>query len=318
VNLDKTKKVKLLCAAFGEGILDHDADNIQLKCPSCKNQRKDKKKLCVQIDSGWFNCWVCNISGKSVHSLFRKHAKNFIESCDSLWPRDKNYDQQNYEQQNVVVELPSDFKFLVENLFDPDAKDVYRYLVERGLTKYDMCRWRICVSNEKGFRRKAIFPSYDQNGRLNFYTARAIDETPFKYKNADIKKTQIIFNEIDIDWKQPILLVEGVFDAIKCPDNTVVALGSSVPKQSLLYKRLTENCCDVIVAFDEDAEDKAHRVCKNLSQSNCNIYKVTIQGDDLGSRSKDDALNIIKKAKKWSQIDLIENKISKIRSGSIL
>jgi len=317
VNLKKSRKIKLLETAFGEGFLEPSEENLHLCCPVCNDTRRNKKKLYVSLETGWYNCWVCNTSGKNINFLFRKHARQYSAQCQELFPTDAKISQEDVEEK-IIVELPADVCLITNNSKDPDTRAIYKYLQRRGLSRLDMYRWRVCVSQEFYFRRKAIFPSFDDQGNLNYYVARAIDQTKFKYHNAKVPKSRIIFNEADLDWKEPIILVEGVFDAVKCPDNTAIALGSTLSKESHLFKKLSQHRSAVIVAFDEDAEMKSHAVCKKLHNAGCDVYKVTVRENDLGSRSKEEVENILRTAVPWTQISLLSHKISSIKSGSIL
>jgi len=316
VNLQKSRKIKLLQAAFGTGNLEPGEENLHLRCPVCKDSRREKKKLYVQLDTGWYNCWVCNISGKNINYLFRKYASSYASQCVELFPTNQNLEP--IQEEKKPVELPPDIKLLQSMLYDPDARDVEKYLRARGVSRADMYRWRICVSNDFKFRRKVIFPSFDTTGKLNYYTSRSIDETKFKYTNAKVPKKEIIFNEIDINWQDPIVLVEGVFDAIKCPDNAVVALGSTLSKKSALFQKLSKNQSTVIVAFDEDAADKSHRVCKLLNSAGCKVFRISVTGNDLGSRTKQEVKDLLQNIIPWTQELLISQKILGIKSGSIL
>ncbi len=318
MNLEKSKKLKLIESAFGKGFLETDGKNVHVSCPECNDARKDKKKLYIALDTGWYNCWVCNTSGKNIGFLFRKYAKKYYKNCREIFSCDVGHTIDKKEVEIDPVDLPDDIMLITDNIVDPDFRAVYSYLLSRGLSRLDMYRWRICVSNNFYFRRKAIFPSFDNTGKLNYYVARCIDETKFKYNNAKVPKSTIIFNEIDLDWKQPIILVEGVFDAVKCPDNTAVALGSTLSKSSLLYKNLVKNRSTVIVCFDEDADEKSHQVCKRLDMAGCEVYRVSVAGKDLGDRTKKSVMSVISKAKIWTNEELISHKISSIKSGSLL
>ena len=316
MNLEKSKKIKLIECAFGSGDLEVNEKNIHVSCPACKDSRKDKKKLYIELETGWYNCWVCNISGKKLSYLFKKFASKYVSQCQALFGRDKTPIED--VQTELIVDFPDDAKLVATFSSDPDARDVYSYLRKRGLSRLDMLRWRVCYSNEYMYRRKAIFPSFDAQGKINYFVVRSIDETKYKYNNAKIPKSSIIFNEIDMDWSQPVILVEGVFDAVKCPDNTAIALGSTLPKKSELYLSLVKNQCSVVVCFDEDAEEKSHDVCKNLKKAGCKVYKVTPTGPDLGDRTKKEAMQLIKTAKLWTEESRISHKISCIKSGSII
>lgn len=315
MNLEKSKKIKIIERAFGPGELESDEKNIHVSCPGCKDLRRDKKKLYIALDTGWYNCWVCNTSGKNLSYLFRKYAPSHYQPCKSIFGIDNSDKAPEVEED---VSFPEDAKLVADFSSDPDARDVYVYLKNRGLSRIDMYRWRVCTSSEFGYRRKAIFPSFDDSGKINYFVARSIDETKFKYNNAKVPKSGIVFNEIDMDWKQPVILVEGVFDAAKCPDNTAVALGSTLPRSSLLYQKLVKNQSTVIVCFDSDAGGKSHEVCKRLKEAGCCVYRVSPKGEDLGARNREDALNLISTAVLWTEESRLSYKISCMKSGSTI
>ena len=92
-----------------------------------------------------------------------------------------------------------------------------------------------------------ILPSFDCNGNLNYYTARSIDtDIKMKYMNSKVSKTEIIFNEINLNWQKEITLVEGPFDMVKCDDNSTCLLGSHLPVNSLLFQKITQNISKLV------------------------------------------------------------------------
>lgn len=318
MDLQKSKKIKVLELAFGKGFVSHHESDLTIRCPSCRDSRTTKQKLSVKLDNGWYHCWVCGTSGKNILYLFRKYAPDFLSRIEPLYPNSKISRNSDEPTPLPVVSLPDDIRLVAEHHVKPDDRAVFDYLVSRGLTTLDMYRWRICVSDDFKFRRKAIIPSYDDDGVLNYYTARCIDESKFKYRNAATKKSDVIFNEVDVDWKKPVLLVEGVFDAMKCPENTIPALGCSLPTTGALYKSLKKNKCTVVVAFDAEATTRSHVACKKLQLAGCDVYVSFVHGDDLGSKTKEDVRKILKNLRPWTNELRINHKIADIKSGSIL
>ena len=77
----------------------------------------------------------------------------------------------------------------------------------------------------------------------------------FKYKNPETTK-DIIFFENLINWSQPIVLCEGVFDAIAIKRNAIPILGRGL-SHSLLKKILSSDLEDIYIALDKDAFKKA-------------------------------------------------------------
>ena len=216
------------------------------------------------------------------------------------------------------VTLPKNLVPLYRKSSDPDVNAVRRYLLSRGFSMKDIFRWRVQTSTSGPYRRYALFPSFNSEGDVNYFLSRAIDEGKIRYKNAKSKKSKIIFNEIDIDWTKPVYLVEGVFDAVKCPENTIPMLGSEISKPSALYEKLVRNQCKVIISLDSDAQTKAYKASKMLSSSGCEVYITESSADrDLGEMSKQEVLSILRRASRFDSYDMIRHKISDLRSGSI-
>ena len=316
-NLQSRRKLKeLIKSAFGSGDLSRDNINFAIKCPSCKETRADKKKLIVRLDDGRYHCWVCGTKGKSILSYilkFRPELKEKISSYGFSFKRSKSEDAE--------VVLPKNFVVLNEYRGkDPDIIAVKKHLYKRGLTDSDISRWRILACASGSYRRRAIIPSFDCDGNLNYYVARSIDkDTKPKYKNPSAKKNNVIFNEIDIEWSMPIVLVEGVFDAIKCPDNCIPILGSQLSKDSLLFKRLVKSQSEVYLSLDSDMKSKAYEIANLLTSSGCPTYiSFAESGTDIGEMNKSSVIELLKSSKSYNRSDSIYHRISKIKSGSII
>ena len=90
-----------------------------------------------------------------------------------------------------------------------------------------MKRLRVGVSSEFLFKDRVIFPSFDMSQNLNYFVSRTIDpDVSFKYRNFKGKKKDIVFREIDVDFTKELILTEGVFDLVHCPENSTCILGS--------------------------------------------------------------------------------------------
>ena len=316
--LTNTQKLTILQKYLGKA--EHGISEAVFHCPVCKDSRKDKKKLVVRLTDGTYHCWVCETRGRNFFQLFRKMAPAALgdPNCEPLLEGQHKRQNEEIQVEEDKVNFPKEL-YLVgmnENK-DPDVLAVRQYLSGRGLTTGDMLRWRISATKSGNLKRKAIIPSFDADGEPNYYVARTIDDSPFRYNNCKRQKTEIVFNEIDIDWSQPVTLVEGVFDAIKCPENTIPVLGSSLPRESLLFKRLWEHGCKVTVAFDPDLKMKSHRVCSDLSKAGLEVMQVWApDGKDFGSMSKKEVQKVLQSAKPWQKEDRLFFKIQNISSGS--
>ena len=242
--------------AFGAGVLSRDGINYAVRCPTCKDLRQEKRKLVIRLDDSRYHCWVCGAKGTNILRLISKYRPDLVKKSDTVrFKRDIPEAAPDVEP----IKLPDGFRLLGTcNLSDPDIKATWKYLQRRGITKTDILRWRILVCPTGNFRRKVIIPSFDNDGILNYYVARTIDNhSKLKYRNAKVSKEDVIFNEIDLNWNQEMILVEGVFDAIKCPENTAPILGSSLSKRSKLYQMLVKNQTPCVISLDPDLKNKS-------------------------------------------------------------
>lgn len=305
----------LLDKAFGKGTIARDGINYQLSCPFCaKKSSSLKKKFHVRLDDFRYHCWVCGAKGKNIWSLVKKLRPGLAGV-----PNVRKTSKFTVQEEEVCLDLPEGLVPVFRKSKDPDIKSVQNYLKKRGVSIQKMLRWRIMTATSGQFRRRAVIPSFDDDGKLNYYVARSIDENTFRYKNAKVKKTEIIFNEIDINWKKPLVLVEGVFDAIKCPENSIPLLGSSISKRSKLYRKIVKNQTDVIIALDPDLPEKAYQVAKTISEGGNQVYVCFApEGNDMGDMSEIDALKLIQNAIPYSGFMNLSHKIGKIRSGSVI
>jgi len=176
------------------------------------------------------------------------------------------------------------------------------------------------MTSSKGkFRRRAIIPSFDCDGNLNYFVSRSIDEDGLKYLNAKIPKGEIVFNEIDIDWNKSVILVEGIFDAMKSIENSVPILGSTLSKKSNLYNKLMKNQSNVTVSLDPDLKHKAYKIADDLYEAGCNVrICFAPDGKDMGNFSKKENRQMILSSKIFTPYTSLSHKIKSIRSGSII
>jgi DNA primase len=101
------------------------------------------------------------------------------------------------------------------------------------------------------FAYRIIVPSFNKEGTLNYFVARAWVSKKMKYKNPTAAKDEIIFNEGLIDWSKDVYLVEGAFDGFFL-DNSIVMLGKKMSQ--LLFETLYNNAKgNVIICPDGDA-----------------------------------------------------------------
>lgn len=292
-----TEKIKFIESVFGTGKLAHNGKNVDVRCPICAPSDHSKKKLAILVADDRMHCWTCGFKAHTLAPLIRKYgsAEKLAEYREKFMPetererRARVYDITIEEQK--CVELPKDFRLLATSpTFDPDVRAARRYVLDRGLSERDFWYYKLGISNEVRWKRRVIVPSFDINGDLNYFVARAIDKyRKPKYDNPDFDKLPVIFNEINVDWSSRLVICEGAFDMFKCGDNTVPLLGSDLNEQSAFFNAILINSTPVALALDGDMwETKTIRMAKKLIEYNIDVVVVDTRSfSDPGSASKE-------------------------------
>lgn len=308
-----------------------DCPEIAIWCPYCENSNKNKLKMIVNVDKNLYHCFVCDTKGRSIPYLVKKlsekyysESKNyFLDNSNQIkdeWLDILNQLDDNEEKQEEAekVEIPEGFMFCALNLnsIDPDIRDVCNYAINRGCDDHKMWLLRLGVSNHPNFRRSLIIPSFDENGIINFYTCRKIDAPTtdmYKYINCNASRVKIIFNDLSINWKKPLTIVEGPLDLLKTNDNATCLLGSSLPKDSALFKKIVKNGTPVILALDKDAISKTLKIADDLMKYNIEVSLMdTTLEKDVGDMSHEMFDNLYQNSCKLDTSSLLLNKISLI------
>ena len=239
-------------------------------CPFCNHH---KKKLQVNFETQKWHCWVCNQGGHKIGILLRKinAPKNIISEVLKILGDYKGVKHEKDEKTEYNVSLPQCYKPLWKKSDDPLYKNAIHYLRQRGIGSVDILRYSMGYCTSNGYSNRIIIPSYDRDGKLNYFIARDMfPNSKFKYKNPPMSKDMIGF-EMYINWKEPIVLCEGVFDAIAIRNNAIPLLGKFLSK-TLLKKLAEKQPKEVYVALDEDARKDAIKLVKFLMDSGIETY----------------------------------------------
>ena len=238
-------------------------NNYAYHCPFCNHH---KPKLEVNLTENregknpW-HCWACDVRGTTIYNLFRQlkaDVSKFTE-LKSLVVTSKSI-----KETQVVssVALPNEYIGL-NNVDTSDimARHALAYLKNRHVSKYDIIKYNIGYCKEGLYKNMIIIPTYDADGRLNYFTARSFEKEPYvKYRNPSASR-DIVPNEHLINWNVPVILCEGLFDAMAIKRNAIPLLGKNI--QSSLMKKIVTSVVDKIyIALDRDAIKQALKFCE--------------------------------------------------------
>ena len=318
-----TSKITFIRKAFGDVIIARDGANVAARCPKCG--KSNKKKFSINIENWACHCWVCGIKGKDPYRIILQHIGPGLAQEFKLRFSFQKNSFENESQEIIKDERAS----LPENIIplfgknytrDPDVRSCLEYLKMRGVTREDAWYFKLCSSISGKFRRRIIVPSFDFEGELNYFSARAIDSDVFlKYINSKAKKKDIIFNEINIDWSQEVTLTEGPFDLFKCNQNATCLLGSKLSKNSYLFKKIVSNEAPILLALDSDMRKDARKIADLLEKYNVDVRMIDLgKFQDVGEMNKKDFYVAREKASVWSREMSLRERIASIQTGSLI
>ena len=276
------EKIKFITSVFGKSRLQNNGIELMIPCPFCKDPKK--LKMNIRLDSELYHCWVCNNKGRNLGRLIKQKKPSMLATYFEKFGKNFAYNLDEILAEEDPVVLPEGFRLLMQYTSDPDAMAIRNYMHARGYTDRHLWEYRVGYTDEWKWRRRAIIPSFDMEGDLNYFVTRAIDDTPYTYINAKANKRHIIFNDIDIDWDASTLtIVEGPLDWMKCRRiNAVCILGSSLTEDSILFQKLVRSSMDVILSLDPDAYHKQLRIAALLASYDLNVSLASPGEGDLG------------------------------------
>ena len=316
------KRIKLIQRSFGTTLLDRDGVNVAVGCVNkdCSTFGKPaKKKLTLRVDNEFYHCWVCGLRGKGLAYFFKKYKHRHYSVAQEIF--EKRIEEKK-EDILPIIELPYNFKLLalVGKGDDPDLKCCRSYLLKRGFSQKQLWYFRVGAVSSGRYRRRIIIPSFDDEGMLNYFTGRSIDpDATRKYINPRVKRTDIIFNEMNIDWAEELVLVEGPFDMMKSIQNSTCLLGSSLSEQHAVFKKIVKNKTPIILALDPDANKKTQNIARLLSSYDIHVRYLDIHPfDDVGEMPMGEMESRVKSSKEWSNMDRLKTLIDGIKSGSLV
>ena len=277
-------------------------------CPFCNHY---KRKLQVNVDTQQWHCWVCDAKGRSLFTLLKKLkvSNRVLDELSQIYETHRGtYASERHAQ---IGRLPKEFQSLIgrdEKISSIVYTHARAYLRKRQVNEEDIIRYNIgyCVDGEYGGR--IVIPSYDSNANLNYFVGRSFYPGKLKYKNPPVSKDIVVF-ELYINWKMPIVLCEGVFDAIAIKRNAIPLLGKTV-SNSLLNKIIVNKVPSVILALDTDALDTSVKISQKLMQYGISVSKVTLKDKDPSEVGYKNMLKALDCAINVDQYDLILQKLA--------
>lgn len=289
-------------------------------CPFHTSNPPGKKNFEINLDTNekkenLWACWGCQKRGKTISSLFKqlKVTTNKINELKLILKPGSKKQYTPVESINLPEEYISltDFSHL-SKLTQLEARKAIQYLKERNITKNDILKYNIGFCENGNYSNRIIIPSYDSKGELNWFEARSYKEGIYpKYKKPSISSSKIIGFELFINWDAPIILTEGVFDALVIKRNVIPLFGKII--NNALMEKLVKSSVDrIYIALDPDAIKTSIICAEKLMNLGKQVFLVEIDGKDISEIGYSRFLNILEKTEALTFSKLMQFKLNTI------
>lgn len=309
------------------GSSEHKKDgNYGFKCPKCSQKYNDsKKKLEVDINTtktlkNYFHCWRCDFKGTNLRQLFKgvNSDRFFVNELEKL----VKYDRNNFQNKEFSeLTLPKEFVPLYDyskmSYFDKKlAQNSIKYLKNRNISEIDIVKYNIGICSSGKYNGRIIFPSYNMFNELNIFTGRyhsdVLPSTVFtSYMKPTVDESVIIPFENLINFNLPIILCEGVFDALAIKVNAIPLFGKTM-SEKLKQTLLSEKVKDIYICLDKDAKKKALQYVELFYKNSKNVYFVELNGKDPSTLGYEQTWKAILTAKQAEFKDILYQRIHSI------
>ena len=258
-------------------------------CPFCKHH---KPKLSINIEKNVFKCWICDTRGKNIYYLIKRfgtfdNQQEWLRITNEVDVRDFELfisGSQTEQKVKQKIDLPDHFVPLWGSSSLSSQRPI-NYLKNRGISGSKLLEWKIGYCREGEYRDRIVIPSFDDEGHINYFVTRTFTNDWLRYKNPPVSR-DIVFNELLVDWEEPVVLVEGIFDAVHEP-NMIPILGSTLNEKTELFQKIAASQVKVYIALDPDAREKEIKIIQNLLEYGLEVWKISVpKGKDLGEITK--------------------------------
>ena len=114
-----------------------------------------------------------------------------------------------------------------------------------------------------------------------------------------------------INWNEPLVIVEGGFDAITVKRNGIPILGKVIPKK-LMREIFIRDVKKIYMMLDEDAQKQALYYVDYFTKQGIECINIQPSDKDANQMGFEKVLEVLKKTKETNFVDIISQKMNLI------
>jgi DNA primase len=259
----------------------------RINCPYCvfRTGKADKRQsMGLRLDSGFAHCFKCNVRTKT-----KKLESLSLESLQIRLPK---------LEEDVKIGPPANFRELNKNSLDHENEEAFSYLIKRGITESQIegigigsCYWGHAAG-------RVVVPIKNKQGEWVGWVGRDwTGDAPLRYMYPKGFRRELhVFNEAALFRQDdsPVMVVEGVFDAIPYWPNAVAVLGKPANNHSEIIAKTKRR---VAVCLDGDAWEAGWAFARKLRMRGCVTAAVRLPPDkDPGNIGTDVLRKMVQEA----------------------
>ena len=269
-----------------------------------------KPKLQINVQTQKWHCWISNQGGHKLFQLFRKlnATKEQYNELNNIVGESKSLSSFKSKVKEKTLHLPKEFHPLWNGGDSIIKRHALSYIAKRGMGMADIIRYNIGYCSEGLYTNRIIVPSYDCDGNINYFVGRDIYSGGMKYKNPPISKDVIGF-DLFINWDEPIVLCEGVFDAMAIKRNAIPLFGKTIPNK-LMKKIYEKQVKTIYILLDSDAYWDSIKMTDVLMRNGINVQLIRLKDKDPSEMGFRKVIDVIKQSSTTSFSDLIRMKLN--------
>ncbi len=306
MGISEQKLLNLLQKVLGTGKIV-SKDEAMFMCPFSHHR---KPKLAINLSTQRWQSWIdTNAKGRSIYGLFKKMnvAPQYLTELSRIVKIPKS--TQQTEEEQIKIHLPYEFTSLqYDTEKTRSSKAAFNYLKNRNIFSYDIERYNIGYCESGDYANRIIVPSYDYDNNLNYFIARDFTGTAYlRYKNPPVSKDVVVF-ENQIDFSEPLIFCEGVFDAMAIRRNAIPLLGKNIPSK-LKTKLVEHGVSEVCIVLDNDAFKNALQISETLMSENIKVRLVKMGNEDAADIGFNNIIHKVKNAELLDFSELMKQKL---------